>query len=379
MKPIKITIILHSSQMGGAERSVLELIDALKGRQVEFYAILPNNGPLLNEFDNRQITYSIYPYRWWMDARPCWKRLALTLWNFLMVIPIAAKIRQWRCDVVLTNTMVVGVGALAAKLLRRPHVWYIREFAQEGLGVEFHLGPKISFWLMDKLAAVCIVNSGAVAQYYQEFIPQSKLKVIYPSVSLTSSSRFENFSPRANTGMRCIMVGSIYEAKRQEDAIRAIAELVYRGMRVDLTIVGGSYREYQMFLENLVKDHGLMKHVKFTGYVEDPFPLIQNSDVLLVCSRSEGFGRVTVEAMMAGKPVIGTKSGGTTELIREGFNGFLYTPLNHLELAEKIAYFYQHPEVRQEMGNNARQWSSERFNQDRFGEEMLALLRQVIE
>ena len=377
MKPLKICFILNTSRKGGAERAVLELIDALKGRQVEYYAIVPNNGPLLNEFNNRQIPHATFPYKWWMDARPCWKRLAITLWNFLMVIPIAAKIRQWDCDLILTNTMAVGVGALAAKLLRRPHVWYIHEFPQ-GLGVEFHLGPRISFWLMDKLSAVCIVNSGAVAQYYQEFIPHSKLKVVYQSVSVNSVANFENFAPKANAGMRCIMVGSIYEGKRQEDAIRAIGELVHKGMKIDLTIVGGSYREYQIFLENLVKENGLMKHVKFTGYVENPFPLIQNSDVLLVCSRCEGFGRVAVEAMMAGKPVIGTKSGGTTELIREGFNGFLYTPLNYLELAEKIEYLYQHPEVRREMGNNARQWSSERFNQDRYGEEMLAILKQVI-
>ena len=85
--------------------------------------------------------------------------------------------------------------------------------------------------------------------------------------------------------------------------------------------------------------------MKFFGYVENTLPLIRGADVLLMCSRYDAFGRVTVEAMKLGKPVIGAKSGGTTELISEGFNGLLYTSGDHMELTGKIRYMYDHPHV----------------------------------
>lgn len=82
--------------------------------------------------------------------------------------------------------------------------------------------------------------------------------------------------------------------------------------------------------------------------------------------------------MKVGKPVIGARSGGTMELIRDGFNGFLYTPGNYKELAEKIQYLYENDDHAQRMGENGYQWASKQFTRDRYGEEVLAILREVV-
>lgn len=65
---------------------------------------------------------------------------------------------------------------------------------------------------------------------------------------------------------------------------------------------------------------------------------IRMADVVLICSHWEPFGRVTVEAMLAGKPVIAI-SGATVELIHDGVTGLLYDPGNYSVLANKMRYF----------------------------------------
>ena len=63
-----------------------------------------------------------------------------------------------------------------------------------------------------------------------------------------------------------------------------------------------------------------------------------------MCSQSEAFGRVTVEAMMSGCLVIGANAGGTMELISDNVTGLLYTSGDYSDLAEKIKFALKYPE-----------------------------------
>ena len=80
----------------------------------------------------------------------------------------------------------------------------------------------------------------------------------------------------------------------------------------------------------------------------------------LVASKAEAFGRVTVEAMMCGLPVVGANSGGTPELISDGVTGLLYPQDSWRELSDKIETIIMSPEKRQYMSRNAYE-SSNRF------------------
>lgn len=125
------------------------------------------------------------------------------------------------------------------------------------------------------------------------------------------------------------IVGTLHEGKGQEDEIRAIGELVRRGIKAHLYILGEGDPKYKQHLDDLIDKNGIKANVSFLGYIPKAVQVMQHVDVVLICSRMEAFGRVTVEAMRVGTPVIGTRSGGTAELIRENFNGFLYTPGNY--------------------------------------------------
>jgi glycosyltransferase involved in cell wall biosynthesis len=103
------------------------------------------------------------------------------------------------------------------------------------------------------------------------------------------------------------------------------------------------------------------------------------ADVVLMCSRWEAFGRATVEAMLAGKPVIGTaNSGGTAELIQDGITGLLYKAGDHDELANKIQFLYENPQEKLKLGAAARLWATGRFTQERYAKETFTLLSEVL-
>lgn len=359
------------TDMRGGPRSLLETIDTQRQQGVECFVLVPASGRLIEELNSRGIPSAVIPYKGWIEGLnyPAWKRLRKLVWNVFMAVAIAFKIRQWQCDIVYTNTISMGVGAFAALLVGKPHVWHIREFIYEDHGQAFDFGRNFTLRLVNRLSQVCIVNSKAVAQKYEQSIAPSKLKVVYQAVNVTLGA---DLMPRTQN-FRCIIVGALVEGKRQEDAIRAIASLVHAGLDIELDIVGEGY--YRQYLQAIVSENNLEKHVRFVGYVDNPFGLMQSADVVLVCSRCEAFGRVTVEAMRAGKPAIGTRSGGTPELIRDGFNGLLYNVADFQDLAEKIRYLYQHPEITKQMGENGRVWAAQQFSQERYGKEIYTLLK----
>jgi len=364
------------TDMRGGPRSLLETIDSLQKLGVECCVLLPAQGRLFDELSCRDIPVRVIPYERWLEAtnyplRERWRKLKR---SFHIAFQIAAQIKEWQCDVVYTNTIAIGVGAFAAFLLGKPHIWHIREFVYEDHGQVFDLGRNLTLKLVDLLSQVCIVNSKAVAQKYEQWIAPAKLKVVYQAVSVTPGEAII-LPPIAN--FRCIIVGALVAGKRQEDAIRAIAQLVQTGVRVELLIVGDGDPQYREYLEAIAAENQAEQYVKFYGYADNPFPLMQSADVVLVCSRCEAFGRVTVEGMRAGKPIIGTRSGGTQELIRDEFNGLLYTAGDYRELAQKIRYFCDRPDLVKQMGENGRQWAAEQFTQARYGKEIYLLLKQL--
>ncbi|MEJ2091073.1 MAG: glycosyltransferase [Syntrophobacterales bacterium] len=141
--------------------------------------------------------------------------------------------------------------------------------------------------------------------------------------------------------------------------------------------MGGGDQDYCSFLETLVREKSLTEHVQFFGQVDNAFPYIKKANVLLLCSRCEAFARVVVEAMKAGKPVLGTRSGGTVEQIEAGFNGFLYEPGDFKELAAKIRYLQEHPDKAKEMGKNAKNWARKTFNRKHYQEKIKEIMSKL--
>ena len=152
------------------------------------------------------------------------------------------------------------------------------------------------------------------------------------------------------------------------------------GISAELLMVGETLdQKYHDQLRGLVQRHNLVDRVTFHGHSDAPIALMNSADVVLMCSRREAFGRVTVEGMKLGKPVIGTKSGGTTEIIEDGRTGLLYEPGQAEELAKRISFLHRYPSERDSLGLAARASADERFSRQEYGKNIANVIRATVD
>jgi glycosyltransferase involved in cell wall biosynthesis len=381
---MRVCFISHTAARSGAELALLELVQGLSELNIHCLVFVPKKGPLLAELDRLNVEWRIVSYPWWWKLRgkSLPRRLLRTLRSLAAAARIAIMLRRWRCDLVVTNTVAVSAGAIGAWLARKPHVWHLHESPYRDARITFDLGIRLATRLIDRLSALVVVVSQAVADEYSGYIKPDKLRIVYQSVTsgegLSQDEIDGIHSSRPDTNVfKCAMVGSLQPWKGQEEAIKALSEIVRRGINGHLLLVGTGEESYLQMLHQQVKDQGLERRVTFTGYVNDPTRLIQTADLILMCSRWEAFARVTIEAMLAGKAVIANASSGIIEQIQDGKTGLLYERGDHLELADKIQYLYENPKTRLELGQAAYAWAVGRFTQERYAKEMLNLFTGV--
>jgi hypothetical protein len=167
---MKVCFVSHSSAKAGAERCLIETIEALKDCRVEACVLLPKDGPLAGTLADRNVPFRVIRYFPWLSERsaPLWTCLAKMGFNLVGAMAAAREIRRRGCDVVYSNTITVCVGALAAALLRRPHVWHIHELIDcEQRSWRFCLGKKLSLKGMNRLTDVFVAVSRAVLANYE--------------------------------------------------------------------------------------------------------------------------------------------------------------------------------------------------------------------
>jgi glycosyltransferase involved in cell wall biosynthesis len=96
-----------------------------------------------------------------------------------------------------------------------------------------------------------------------------------------------------------------------------------------------------------------------------------------MCSRGEPFGRVTVEAMKQGVPVVGAASGGTTEIIQDGVTGLLYRLGDAEDLAAKVEILHRDRELLGRMGEEARRWADSTFSLKKYTADLLRVFEEA--
>ena len=264
---------------------------------------------------------------------------------------IKNKLDMTKIDLIHSNSSREDLGAMLANKYDIPLIWHIREFGDLDFNCYSYRKRYIDF--MNESALEFIAISKAVQKHWiKKGLDSDRFVQIYNGVKKNDYVKSEY--PRQNNIIKFVMMGSLGEPKGQHHLIKAIALLDNEvRQKVRLDIVGDGSKTYFRLLEHLIDANKLTTQIKLLGYQTDFYPHLKEYDCGVMCSKSEGFGRVTAEYMMAGLPVIASDTGANPEIIADNITGLLYRYGDDYSLAEKIAYLVNNVHKLEEFGRNA--------------------------
>ena len=213
------------------------------------------------------------------------------------------------------------VGIDIAKRLGVRHIWHVREF----LDLDFHLDifmgiPRLRRLINHADARVCI--SPAVAKHWR--FKEENTHVIFNAIQ--SESEISYIERKEPYFLFC--AGNLGGTKHADDAIRAFAASNLSNQGYKLKLVGGGSEEELAMLHTLAQQLYVVDYVEFCGYQHDVKEYFLHATAFLMMSENEAMGRVTVEAMFYGCPVIARNSGGTPDFATHGQSAFLFNSLD---------------------------------------------------
>ncbi len=351
-----ILFLTHGADMMGANRSMLAILDGIRAHGVSPIVALPQAGSLEQALQARGIAYFITPYFNWAHtryiSRHYWLNAYYQRQNKTQHLPrLTAEAQQRQVDLVYTNSSITGMGAWLAEAIGVPHVWHIREFGEADYGLAFWKGKR-AFRHGASKAQLVVAISHAVEKAVLDGIDAPKLTLYDGMVSRSDYARIPPNSHPPKDTFTFLIIGLIHPTKGQLTALRAFHQVYQEYPQARLIIAGKGRRLYTRSIQTYIRRHHLTEVVDFKGYVSDPEQVHQQADAVLVCSKKEGLGRVTVEGMLWGNPVIGYDSGGTAELIDHQETGLLYQ--NFEELVQYMGRLLTDPDAVRTYGANGR-------------------------
>jgi glycosyltransferase involved in cell wall biosynthesis len=365
---VNILFVNHEDKMNGASRCLIEIIDELNAQGNTIFVLTSyTSGEFYDELIKRNVHIISYKFNRWIIEKKggCvkWfmqrqKNKILLFSDLLRFKSLYKVIRTYDIDIIHTNTSVVCIGAWLASKLKVKHVWHLREFGKEDFNMLPTLGDSYTWKYVHNHCDMCIAISKAIQKKYCALIGDDKVTRIYDGVIIPENEKKREYDP---TNVNLMIAGRVSRTKGQHEAIAALIELATMGYdKYKLFILGDGDTKHLKDINGFdcVKDR-----VFFCGYNDNLNAFREKIDVELVCSKSEGFGRITIEAMLMGNPVIGSSTGATVELIQDGLNGFLYNSGDVKDLASKILDI-TNPNTYEKLSKCAKQYSTSSFSID---------------
>jgi glycosyltransferase involved in cell wall biosynthesis len=318
-----------SQEVSGPDESLRTLLGVLIPRGVEAHVVLPTPGPQVPRYEALGARVHVAP------LAPLRRDLSIGAAVYPARLAraagaVVAVARKIEAELIHTNMEVLLEGAIAATLLRLPHVLHYRGNTLDRPKLVFD--ALVATWTRGADTVYCI--SGATAELFRRRGHRDdKVEVLYNpvDVGMFSAAR-PSAEVRAALGARpgqplVGIVGRIHPRKDLETFVRAAAIVAARSPEARFVVVGAvEFEVEKTYLEGLVRlvrELGLSECLTFAGARRDIPAVMRALDVFVLTSRHEGFGRVVAEAMAAGRPVVVTDEGALPELVGGGRDGLV--------------------------------------------------------
>lgn len=361
-----ILFITNCASLYGANRSMIELISELIKKDYRVHVAVMGYNDVERELHKLRCKTEVFRYR--QSVHPINDNNVISRYKSLKENVFAAwcmakYVRKNQIEYIHSNSIVIDVGAIAARFAGVKHIWHIREMIPKDYQFEFDF--KLLERRLLKRADRIICISEAVRRHYAGLLG-GRVCVIYDG--LQCERYYQNAAKRV-MNHNILLCGNIMQSKGCAEAVEAISILKKRGHDdVHLYIVGSGDI---VWLKKVIRAYHAGSCVTVCGFVKDLSDIRKACAIGLMCSKSEALGRVTIESMLAGMYVIGTDSGGTSEIILHGRNGYLYPPGNSNKLADVIEHVWNHPDKR--MLEKAQKDAFERFDQENQAQKVIQI------
>ncbi len=349
-KKLNVLVLSHTGRLlGGAEMSMLDVFDALAKKydvKPEFILREPVMG-LAGAIRRRGWKYHALGYTFWSDGNPPTKPEDIyrnARQNSGAVKSIEQIIKKTKPDIVMTNSIVCPWAAIAARNQYKPHVWFVREYGDLDHGRIFELGREKTMSDVDSMSNLVVTISKSLESHLIKYMPGKKVTVLYNPFKIDDIIK-KSKSPAPNpfkrkSSLKLVIAGNLAPSKGQLEAVKAVGRLVKNGHDVELCAVGKEGEpDFNNQMDAVIKENKLENRIHLVGFQDNLLAYVKFADLGIMASRKEGFGRVTFEYLVLGKPVVGANSGATPEMVDDGKNGYLFNNGDVGSLARAIEHY----------------------------------------
>ena len=164
-------------------------------------------------------------------------------------------------------------------------------------------------------------------------------------------------------------------------ALGAVRLLREEGRDVRLTVCGTPFAGYEWYEQELATSAAsppLDGAVSLLGYVRPTWPVLAGCDVALVPSRVEPFGNTAVEALLARRPLVASRTQGLREVVRDGETGLLVTPDDPRALADAIATLLDDRTLATELATRGRADALDRFSVEAYARQVVRAVEDTV-
>lgn len=308
------------------------------------------------------------------------------------ILRLSRLIRRERPTILHTHTAKAGaVGRIAALLAgdARPPV-IVHTFHGHVLRGYFNPMMTAAFRVLERMLARGTTTLVAVSPEVRDDLvalrvaPASKFAVVRLGIELGERVSGDDEKRRETRRLLGIppeafvvgWVGRMTAVKRTDDVARTLRALVDRGVDAYLCLVGDG--PDRVGLERRVHELGIARRCLFVGYQEDVARFYDTIDVLLLTSVNEGTPVSVIEALAAGRPVVATRVGGVSDVVRHEVDGFLVDAADVESLGARLAELAGDPELRARMGSAGRAHVIERYAVERMVDDIDRLYRSLL-
>jgi len=351
----RILFLVTGLAYGGAETQVVYLATRFKSRgwEVGVVSLIPPKAYIEDLEKADVLVFSLDIRRKLPDPRP--------------ILRLVQIIRKWQPDVVHSHMVHAN---LLARIVRPLAPFPVLVCTAHSIDEGGRL-REVLYRLTDPFCDLTTQVSQAGLERYVHVGAVPRHKICYIPNGVDTERFKPNLEDRLKVrkelgveGFVWLAVGRFDPPKDYPNMLQAFARVVHKHLNTMLLIAGdGPLRKT---MENMTRELGVEKHVKFLGIRRDIPQLMNAADAYVMSSEWEGMPMVLLEASACGLPIVATNVGGNAEIVLDGQTGFLVPPKSPEALSQAMLRMMDLPEeVREKMGKQARKHIESNFSLDR--------------